>query len=100
MEQFDLPVDHLLFNPNNSPAFAALAPRQLIPAVLRQQDFIGSKSDIETWRVRHRKLNWTYVKRELVRFGYDLKLLPQQAAAALTGRARLIQITTEQTPSA
>jgi glycosyl transferase, family 25 len=96
MEKFDLPVDHLLFNPNNSPLFAALAPRQLIPAVLRQQDFIGAKSDIETWRMRHRKFNWTYVKRELVRFGYELRLLPRQAAAALTGRAKLIQIATEQ----
>jgi glycosyl transferase family 25 len=95
IEKFNLPVDHLLFNPNNSPIFAALAPRQLIPAVLRQQDFIGEKSDIETFRKGLRKLNWTYAKRELVRFGYDLRLLPKQFAAAATGQAKFIRIGTE-----
>ncbi len=93
--RFNLPVDHLLFNPNNSPAFAGLAPRQLIPAVLRQQDFIGEKSDIEAFRVGMRKLSWTYARRELVRFGYDLRLLPLQAALALSRRARFIDIRTE-----
>ncbi|HEX3754423.1 MAG TPA: glycosyltransferase family 25 protein [Rhizomicrobium sp.] len=95
MEKFNLPVDHLLFNPNNSPVFALLAPRQLIPAVLRQQDFIGEKSDIETFRKGLRKLDWTYAKRELVRFGYDLRLVPQQLALALTGRAKFVRIGTE-----
>ncbi len=92
---FNLPVDHLLFNPNNSPEFSWLAPRQLVPAVLRQQDFIGEKSDIETFRKGFRKFDLTYVKRELVRFGYDLRLLPQQAALALSGQAKLIEIRTE-----
>ena len=43
---FDLPVDHLLFNPNNSPVFARLKPWQLLPVVARQEDFVGDKSDI------------------------------------------------------
>ena len=36
--RFDLPVDHLLFNPNNSKLFARLRPWQLLPTVARQQD--------------------------------------------------------------
>ena len=80
ISRFDLPVDHLLFNPNNSKAFARLQPWQLLPAIARQQDFIGDKSDIEGWRVGLRKFDLTYARRELVRFGYDLKLLPRQLA--------------------
>jgi len=90
--QFDLPVDHLLFNPNNSKVFARLQPWQLLPAVARQQDFIGDKSDIEGWRVGLRKFDLTYAKRELVRFGYDLKLLPRQLALLAAGRARFINV--------
>lgn len=90
--QFDLPVDHLLFNPNNSKIFAQLQPWQLLPAIARQQDFIGDKSDIEGWRVGLRKFDLTYARRELVRFGYDLKLLPRQIALLATGRARFINV--------
>ena len=89
---FDLPVDHLLFNPNNSKAFAGLKPWQLLPPVARQQDFVGDKSDIEGWRVGLRKFDLTYAKRELIRFGYDLKLLPGQLALLATGRARFVNI--------
>jgi len=80
--RFDLPVDHLLFNPNNSALFAKLSPWQLVPAIARQD---GGKSDIEGTRTGLRRLNGTYIKRELVRFGYDLKLLPRQLAALLRG---------------
>ncbi|MEO8894728.1 MAG: glycosyltransferase family 25 protein [Rhizomicrobium sp.] len=90
--RFDLPVDHLLFNPNNSKTFAQLQPWQLLPTVARQQDFIGDKSDIEGWRVGLRKFDFTYARRELVRFGYDLKLLPGQLALLATGRARFINV--------
>jgi len=95
-QRFNLPVDHLLFNPNNSPLFAALAPWQLLPAVARQQDFIGEKSDIEKTRIGLRAFDLTYVTRELIRFGYDLKLLPGQLALAATGRAKFVRIDTEQ----
>jgi glycosyl transferase family 25 len=88
----NLPVDHLLFNPNNSPMFEGLAPLQLIPAIARQEDFIGARSDIETTRLSLRRLTPAYVKRELVRFGYDLKRLPRQLAQLLSGRARFIAI--------
>lgn len=90
--RFALPVDHLLFNPNNSPLFARLRPWQLVPAIARQQDFIGEKSDIEGWRVGLRKFGATYARRELVRFGYDLRLLPRQLALAATGRAKFVRI--------
>jgi glycosyl transferase family 25 len=96
--RFDLPVDHLLFNPNNSALFAPLAPLQLLPAIARQEHFVGAhaivdKSDIEGTRKPLRTLSATYVKRELVRFAYDLKLLPRQIAALLTG-ARFVAVTT------
>jgi glycosyl transferase family 25 len=89
---FDLPVDHLLFNPNNSPLFARLQPWQLLPVVARQQDFVGDRSDIEGWRVGLRKFDLTYARRELIRFGYDLKLLPGQLALLLSGRAKFTRV--------
>jgi glycosyl transferase family 25 len=91
--RFDLPVDHLLFNPNNSALFASLAPWQLLPAIARQEQFVGEKSDIESTRLGLRAFGLTYIRRELVRFGYDLKLLPRQVAALLGG-ARFVAIKT------
>ncbi len=93
--RINLPVDHLLFNPNNSPLARELGPWQLQPAIARQQDFIGDKSDIEKTRIGLRTFNLTYVLRELVRFGYDLKLLPRQLFLAASGRAKFVRIGTE-----
>jgi glycosyl transferase family 25 len=90
-QRFDLPVDHLLFNPNNSKLFARLAPWQLLPAIAQQQE--GEKSDIENTRAALRMFGLAYVKRELVRFGYDLKLLPRQIAALLKG-AKFVTVKT------
>jgi glycosyl transferase family 25 len=92
--RFDLPVDHLLFNPNNSSLFAALSPWQLVPAIARQQEFVGAPSDIEGTRVGLRKLDATYIKRELVRFGYDLRLVPRQIWALAWG-AKFVSVRTE-----
>jgi glycosyl transferase family 25 len=78
----NLPVDHLIFNPNNSPLFAALIPWQLLPAIARQQNAV---SDIEHTRKGLRNISWRYVRREAVRFGYDLKLVPRQLAALARG---------------
>ncbi|MFO1249354.1 MAG: glycosyltransferase family 25 protein [Alphaproteobacteria bacterium] len=83
--RFDLPVDHLLFNPNISALFERLAPVQLLPAIARQEQFVGAKSDIESTRVGLRKLNTTYVRRELIRFGHDVKRVPRQILALLGG---------------
>jgi len=91
--RFDLPVDHLMFNPNNSKLFAPLAPFQLLPAVARQTEFVGEKSDIENTRKPLRALSLTYARRELVRFGYDLKLVPRQLAA-LAGGAKFVAMKT------
>jgi glycosyl transferase family 25 len=91
--RFNLPVDHLLFNPNNSKLFAQLLPWQLVPAIARQEEFVGEKSDIENTRLGLRAFGWTYVKRELVRFGYDLSLAPRQIAALLGG-AKFVAIRT------
>ncbi len=90
--RFDLPVDHLLFNPNNSKIFVRLEPWQLLPPIARQQDFVGDSSDIEGWRAHLRKFGLSYARRELIRFGYDLKLLPGQIALLATGRARLVRV--------
>lgn len=94
--RFNLPVDHLLFNPNNSPLFAQLSPWQLLPAIARQEEFVGEKSDIEGTRLGLRAFGWRYAKRELVRFGYDLKLLPRQMAALARG-ARFVAVRTSET---
>jgi glycosyl transferase family 25 len=80
--RFELPVDHLLFNPNNSRLFESLSPWQLLPAIARQE---AGRSDIEATRKGLRILGLTYAKRELVRLGYDAKLLPRQAVALLRG---------------
>jgi glycosyl transferase family 25 len=90
--RFDLPVDHLLFNPNNSSIFRRLEPWQLLPVVARQEDFVGEKSDIEGWRVGLRKFDVIYARRELIRFGYDLKLLPGQLALILSGKAKFVRV--------
>lgn len=83
--RFNLPVDHLLFNPNNSSLFASLAPWQLVPAIARQKEFVGEKSDIDGTRAGLRRWSLRYVRRELVRFGYDLRLLPMQFMALRRG---------------
>ena len=93
--RFNLPVDHLLFNPNNSKLFAELLPWQLVPAIARQEEFVGEKSDIESTRLGLRAFGWTYVKRELVRFGYDLSLAPRQIAALLGGAKFVVVRTTD-----
>ncbi len=91
--RFDLPVDHLMFNPNNSRLFARLAPFQLLPAIARQQEFVGEKSDIESTRRPLRALSLSYARREMVRFGYDLRLVPRQLVA-LGGGAKFTAIRT------
>jgi glycosyl transferase, family 25 len=88
--RFNLPVDHLLFNPNNSKLFGRLKPWQLLPTIARQQE--GDVSDIEGWRVGLRKFDLTYARREMIRFAYDLKLLPEQIALLASGRARFVRV--------
>jgi glycosyl transferase, family 25 len=87
-----LPVDHMLFNPNNSPLFEALAPWQLTPVVARQTEEIGGGTDIDEWRVKLRSMSWSRIGRELVRAYYDVRLVPRQIAGLLLGKARLVRV--------
>jgi glycosyl transferase, family 25 len=92
LAQFNLPVDHLLFNPNISPVFADLAPWQMMPPLARQRDFVGEKSDLEPARRPLRRFSPAYVKREIVRGAYEWKLVPRQLLLLLSGRASLVAI--------
>jgi hypothetical protein len=65
----------------------------LVPAIARQEEFVGEKSDIESTRLGLRAFGWTYLMRELVRFFYDLKPLPRQIAALLRG-AKFVAVKT------
>lgn len=90
LERWNVPVDHLLFNANVSPQAAALKPYQLLPAIARQES--SFTSDIRQWRVVQNKFSLSLAKREIVRAYYELRLLPKQIAAVLTGHARLAKV--------
>ena len=91
-ELWSLPVDHMLFNLNNSPLAMQLRPYQLTPAVARQSEAIGGKTDIGEWRVHMRNLSLRYLKRELVRAYYELRLLPSQIASFVRRDANLVRV--------
>jgi glycosyl transferase family 25 len=87
-----LPIDYLLFHPGNSPAFEWLAPYQLLPALAMQSEKIGQGTDIHPTRRSSKPSGWPLIRRQVVRTYYDMRLLPKQIAAVLTGRARLVKI--------
>jgi glycosyl transferase, family 25 len=89
---WSLPVDHMLFNPNNSPLAAALKPYQMTPALARQSETIGGRTDIDEWRCQDRDLSWKLVKRELVRAYYEARLLPSQIASLAKRKADLVRV--------
>ena len=91
-ERWTLPVDHMLFNPNNSPLAERLRPHQLTPAIARQSEAIGGSTDIEEWRQQLRDFSWRYLKRELVRAYYELRLLPSQIASLALREADLVRV--------
>jgi len=91
-QPWTLPIDHMLFNPNNSPLFAALAPWQLTPVIARQTEKIGGRTDIDEWRKKLRGLSWPLVKREVVRAYYDVRMLPRQLAQVALGKAALVRV--------
>lgn len=94
-EKIALPVDHLMFNPNNSPAFDWLKPWQLLPAILDQQEAVGGVTDIHRTREATKPRGMALVKRQLRRNYYDLRLVPKQVAQVLSGRARVVKIALE-----
>ena len=71
----NIPVDHFLFNPNNSNVFKALKPLQLYPAICQQ---IDQSSDIHKHREQFSYLNVFDILRELKRGYYEIILLPKQ----------------------
>jgi len=87
-----LPVDHMLFNLNNSPLAATLRPYQLTPAIARQTDAIGGATDIDHWRAELRTGGWSYLRRELVRAYYELRLLPRQIASLLRRDSGFVRV--------
>lgn len=91
-EPWTLPVDHMLFNPNNSPLTERLRPHQLTPAIARQSVAIGGCTDIDEWRAGQRDLSWRFVKREMVRAYYDMRLLPNQLASLARREADFVRV--------
>lgn len=91
-EKITLPVDHLLFNPNNSPAFSWLRPWQLLPAILDQREEVGGTTDIHRTREATKPRGLALVKRQLRRNYYDLRLVPKQVVQVLSGRASVVKI--------
>jgi glycosyl transferase family 25 len=85
-----LPIDHLLFNPNNSPLFARLSPWQLFPAVAQQHAVHGT--DIHPLRLQQCPTGLRYVRRELVRAWYETRRLPEQLGSLLRGEAMVQQV--------
>jgi glycosyl transferase family 25 len=90
---FNLPIDHLLFNPNNSPVFAQLRPWQLLPAILDQRPEVGGTTDIHATRKATKPRGMALIKRQLTRNYYDLRLVPRQIGMVLTGQARPVRVT-------
>jgi glycosyl transferase family 25 len=91
-EKITLPVDHLMFNPNNSPIFGWLKPWQLLPAILDQRVEVGGATDIHRTRQATKPRGVALLKRQLVRNYYDLRLVPRQVASVLAGRASVVKI--------
>jgi glycosyl transferase family 25 len=91
-DKLALPVDHLMFNPNNSPVFDWLKPWQLLPAILDQRVEVGGATDIHRTREASRPRGLALVKRQLRRNYYDLRLVPKHAGLVLSGRARVVKI--------
>jgi len=79
-----VPIDHLLFNPNNSPLVQRLIPWQLTPAIAEQR---ALATDIHATRRRECPHGLAYLRRELVRGWYELRRLPRQIANVCTRQA-------------
>jgi len=87
-----LPVDHLLFNPNNSPVTNVLRPHQMTPAIAYQSQLLGGCTDIDEWRAMLRRFSLRYAKREIVRAYFELRLLPSQIARWLRQESTLVRV--------
>ncbi len=89
-ERWEVPVDHLLFNPNVSAMAVKLKPYQLLPTIARQT--FDGVSDIKHWRIAGNRFCPGLIQRELVRAYYELRLLPRQIVQVLSGHAKLVRV--------
>ena len=85
----NVPVDHFLFNPNNSKIFECLMPLQLYPAICQQVDY---SSDIHIHRENFSYLSLSNILRELKRGYYEVKFLPKQLFQLLFMKCSLKRI--------
>ena len=74
-ENVNIPVDHFLFNPNNSKIFSDLSPMQIFPAICEQDD---KTSDIHSHREGFSYKSISNLIREVKRGYYEVRLLPKQ----------------------
>jgi glycosyl transferase family 25 len=89
--KWTLPVDHMLFNPNNSPIIAKLKPYQMVPAIARQSETIGGATDIEEWRKGLRRVRPRTLRRELLHAYYEIRLLPWQILSVLRRNSHVVR---------
>ena len=71
----NVPVDHFLFNPNNSKIFKDLSPIQIFPAICEQND---ETSNIHSYRENFSYKSFPSILREVKRGYYEIRLLPKQ----------------------
>ena len=88
-ERMNVPIDHLLFNRNNSPLADRLAPFQLCPAIVGQSSATDGGSDIIPSRKRVVPTGLSFWRRELRNFYYDYRYVPQQVLQVLFQGAQL-----------
>jgi len=91
-DRLSLPIDHLLFNPNNSNLALELRPLQFLPALGQQQEEVGGISEIRKWRKGEQPKGLSYLSREAVRAWYEVRRVPQQLASIVSGYGHLRQI--------
>lgn len=91
-EQMALPVDHILFNPNNSRLAARLRPLQMAPACAEQARDAVTTDDIHASRLAVRPSGPPYWWRETIRGWYEIRRTPLQLLQAAFGGARLAKV--------
>lgn len=64
----------------------------LLPTIARQVQEIGGVSDIRRYRIEQRKFGFSYLRRELVRAYYELRLVPQQIVCLARRQGTLLQV--------
>ncbi|MCI4666073.1 MAG: glycosyltransferase family 25 protein [Neomegalonema sp.] len=88
VETVDVPVDHLLFNPNISRLCRRLRPLQMDPGVVEQQR-VAFKGDTLPFRRVVRPSGLAYWRRETIRGYYEISRIHIQCIQYLVGKARL-----------